>query len=659
MDTLMSFMCFLWYFLPPRIILTMVIGIKKRMDQNTKMGADYEILIVDDDEAQTEMMQEFLRISGYQNVISVKNIHSLWRFLREKKPNIILLDYKLPDGTGLDVLEQIRRRKYQIPVIMVTGQGNERIAAQAIQRGAEDYLLKSGDYLVTLPTLIQKTIRAHELKQSIHKSLEQIRYQALLLNNVRDAVVVWDMDGKITYWNPASTALFGWNAEERVGQPVKDTYLKYFTPPIFLPKDADGSGQLIIRRTRNSTGKTLWVSSHVTTLKDNQNPDKLIGYMDVCRDISRRVKAEQALRESEARYRAIVEDYQTELIARFKPNGTLTFVNEVFCRYFGKPREELIGMNFLFFIPEIQRAKVVQHLISFGKNKNVGTLEHQVELPQKGYRWILRTDRAIFDDEGKIFEFQSVNRDITNHKRMEAQIQTAQSHLVKAARMATIGEVASGVAHQIYNPLTTIIADAQLLSRSLSSDHPGKESAEAIEKAGWRLQEVVQRLLDFTRPENEVQKEIQINDTIISAVSMVRSQIEATGSNLEVSLSDDLPNIVGNSQQMENLWVNLLLLSHEACLNQIGRKIRILSKMDDKGNVVVDVIDNGTPIPSEQLNFVFEPNFIGQTIGRGTGLELSICREIVRQHKGEIFAQVSDEASAHDTIISVIIPNEE
>ncbi len=135
--------------------------------------AAYRILVVDDDTAQAEMMREFLRLSGFKQIDRASDIHGFWQILSQHDYDIILLDYRLPDGTGLDVLDQMARRKRQIPVIMVTGQGNERIAAQAILRGASDYLLKSGDYLVTLPALIQKSIQAHNLKLSMQKSLEQ------------------------------------------------------------------------------------------------------------------------------------------------------------------------------------------------------------------------------------------------------------------------------------------------------------------------------------------------------------------------------------------------------------------------------------------------------------------------------------------------------
>src|SRR4030067_2352153 len=154
----------------------------------------YRVLVVDDDLAQAEMVVEFLRISGFKNIERVVDCRTFWEALEKRDYDIVLLDYRLPDGTGLDVLDQMAKRSRQIPVIMVTGQGNERIAAQAILQGASDYLLKSGDYLITLPALIHKSIQSHKLKRSIQRSLDRISYQALLLNNVGDAIVVCQDD---------------------------------------------------------------------------------------------------------------------------------------------------------------------------------------------------------------------------------------------------------------------------------------------------------------------------------------------------------------------------------------------------------------------------------------------------------------------------------
>lgn len=628
-----------------------------------KTNPPYQVLIVDDDLAQAEMVTEFLRLAGYQDLDHAASIRELHRRLDRQAYDLVLLDYKLPDGTGLEALDQMAQRGDAPPVVMVTGQGNERIAVQAIQRGAADYLLKSGDYVITLPALIHKTVQAHQLKLSIQRTQEQIHYQALLLNNVRDAVVVWDNAGQITYWSPAAETLYGWKADERLGRPVAPFYLATFVPPV-TQRESDLSNPYVVRRYTHRDGHVIWVSSRITALRDSQNPDSLLGYMDVSHDITRSIEAEQALRESEARYRAIVEDYQTELICRFKPSGMLTFVNEVYCRYFGKSRDELMGMNFLYFIPEAERPRLIQHLSTFNPNRAVGALEHQVSLPGQGLRWLQRTDRAIFDERGKIFEFQSVGRDITDRKRMEAQIQAAQFHLVQAARLATIGEIASGVAHQIYNPLTTIIADAQILRRNLppaqaGSDSVVAESAAAIEQAGWRLQQVIQRLMEFSRPANEDLAPLSVNETVQSAIALVHTSLESLGCRLELALGQNLPAVRGNPNQLESLWVNLLLLARDGLSARPPEGgealIRVASEAGPHNTVIVEVSDNGLPIPEEQLMLIFEPNFVGPTTGRGTGMELSICREIVRQHNGQISAE---SYSGRDTILRVSFPAE-
>ena len=226
----------------------------------------YRVLIVDDDAEHAEMVSEFLKISGPFEIDWAENVNALWCCLAAKEYDIILLDYRMPDGNGLDALVEINDRHYKVPVIMVTGQGNERVAVRAMQLGAVDYLIKGSNHLITLPALIQKAVRGHQLQLSVQRSLEQIRYQALLLNNVRDAVVVWDTDGKITYWNPAAEQLFGWNAGDRLGLLVDECYLNDFTPGL-MPPSGDGAGtQEIERQYHTKYGEMIWVSSRLGCL---------------------------------------------------------------------------------------------------------------------------------------------------------------------------------------------------------------------------------------------------------------------------------------------------------------------------------------------------------------------------------------------------------
>jgi len=134
------------------------------------------------------------------------------------------------------------------------------------------------------------------------------------------------------------------------------------------------------------------------------------------------------LRESEARYRAVVED-QTELISRFLPDGTLTFVNEAYCRYSGKKQKELLGQSSLPFIPEEDQRMVRKQHASLGPENPVVTYEHRIRRSDGEMRWLQRTDRGIFDEQGHIVEFQSVGQDVTEHKQAAEQVQQRTAQL--------------------------------------------------------------------------------------------------------------------------------------------------------------------------------------------------------------------------------------
>ncbi len=153
-----------------------------------------------------------------------------------------------------------------------------------------------------------------------------------------------------------------------------------------------------------------------------QKPYDIEQLLVTIRRANEKREAAAALRESEARYRAIVED-QTELICRFRPDGTLTFVNEAYHRYFGKRREELIGCSFMPLIPEDDQEFVEKQFTSLSPENPIATYEHRVVLPSGDMRWQQWSDRAIFDEQDRLVEYQSVGRDITERKWAERELQ--------------------------------------------------------------------------------------------------------------------------------------------------------------------------------------------------------------------------------------------
>lgn len=172
--------------------------------------------------------------------------------------------------------------------------------------------------------------------------------------------------------------------------------------------------------------------------------------------LTSREHVEEALRRSEARYRGILED-QTELICRFLPDGRLTYVNEAYCRYFDKTREELVGQRFIPLVPEEDQAYVAQQFGSLAADRPTVTYEHRVILPGGGIAWQRWTDRALFDEQGRLVEYQAVGTDVTEQRDAQDEIRRLNVELRRAAA-ETSGEL------RVFQALSDSMPDGVVLA---------------------------------------------------------------------------------------------------------------------------------------------------------------------------------------------------
>ncbi len=222
-----------------------------------------------------------------------------------------------------------------------------------------------------------------------------------------------------------------------------------------------------------------------------------------------------------------------------------------------------------------------------------------------------------------------VEEDVTEKRNLE-------SNLIQSEKLAAVGHLAAGVAHEINNPLATSIANAQILKRELPKDNlDWIDSISLIEMAGGRAAQVVSNLLEIAHKDQQTNFEpTSLNDTIESALSLVHHEITSRSLEVVLDLQEDMPAMMASKNQLQGVWINLLVNCFDAIDKPQG-VIRISSVYADRA-FRVTIIDNGKGIPQEHLNRIFTPFFTTKTVGKGTGLGLSVSQRAIKEHQGTI-----------------------
>jgi len=233
----------------------------------------------------------------------------------------------------------------------------------------------------------------------------------------------------------------------------------------------------------------------------------------------------------------------------------------------------------------------------------------------------------IVDAEGNVSQTILQLHDVTEQRRLE-------TSLVQAEKLAALGQLAAGVAHELNNPITAVIANTQLLQRELDPSNVDMESVELIEQAGKRAQSVVRELLDFARQEAEEFRIVDVNHTIQQALSLVERQWQRVHVKLIRHLTTENLEVFGNADHLQGVWLNLLVNAYDALQGEPGNVI-VRSKREGDF-VVVNVEDDGVGIKADDVKRIFEPFFTTKAPGKGTGLGLATSFRIIEQHRGEI-----------------------
>ncbi len=285
--------------------------------------------------------------------------------------------------------------------------------------------------------------------------------------------------------------------------------------------------------------------------------------------------------------------------------------------------------------------RVIETLFG-GKITNRAKREWQQD--DQTLEWEIST-YPIFDDTNQVSQAILFEQDVTEKRRLEAS-------LAQSEKLAAVGQLAAGLAHEINNPLTAIIANTQLLQRELKDDADKLEMVDLIARAGQRAAQVVRNLLDLARKEEYLFEPTDVHQTLNHAISLMQHELVSRSIQLIFEPAENLPQIMASQDRLQGVWVNLLANAIDSFDESDHREIRISTSVN-ANEVRVVVMDTGKGIPPEKLNRIFEPFYTTKSPGKGTGLGLSLCHRIVKQHGGSIHV---DSKLGVGTIFTISLP---
>lgn len=351
-------------------------------------------------------------------------------------------------------------------------------------------------------------------------------------------------------------------------------------------------------------------------------------------------RVEASLRLSEERYREVVEG-QKEMVCRYRADHTLTFVNEAYCRFFGKSRDELMGVNFLSLIPPDMHPLVRETTRKLLSEKKAIAIEHEVLRPDGNVGWMEWEDFPVLDDEGKIHELQGVGRDITERRHAEDARLEAERRLSQASRLALLGELAASIAHEINQPLGAILSNAEAAEMLLETEsHRELRNILAdIRSDDLRASEIIQHVRHLVADREAKLVSLEINAKVKTVLRLVAADAHRRGIILTSELAAELPEVIGDRVQLEQVLLNLVLNGMDAMKDtpdDLRRLvIRTCSVTDD--TIEISVVDAGHGIPPERLPRIFDSFYTTKEDGMGLGLTLA--RSIAELHRGSITAE--------------------
>lgn len=579
-----------------------------------------KILIIEDHVESARLMEVILR--RFDPSFSVEMVHDakdgLQRLIHQPYQALVL-DYHLPGMNGLQVLDTIRKRNIPVPVVMVTGQGDERIAVSAIKQGAYDYIVKEKGYMEQLPRVLLRAVEEHRLSSKLAES--EKRYHDLF-ENASDAILVMDAERfDLLEINRMAENLTGHSRDEL----LKHNFLDLCGPQhrsqasdILKQIKKTGSSNFDHLRILRHGNRLVPVDISASLVKNGQRP---VIQMFV-RDITEKKRLEQQILLSRRRLLSLFDGI-TDMISVLDRDYNIVMSNRKYSEVCAKSSVKLAGQKcYQVLFKREEPCKECRALETFEIKQS-----RFIEVFHSKCTYHIWTF-PMLGLEGKPQFIVEYIKDVTDQKEIEKQ-------LIKSEKMATVGLLSSGIAHELRNPLNIIETARYGLEETEADLSPEmRKKLEIIKRNVRRASGIINNLLHFSRHSEFEREKIDTEKLIDTTLSLLEKEMSLRHIMLQTKYAQ-VPKTFFSTDSLKQVFLNIILNAIQAMPG--GGTLQISTSVSKDGNwIIVNFSDSGYGISKDNLPHIFSPFYTTKKSGEGTGLGLYISYSIIKREGGDI-----------------------
>ena len=504
--------------------------------------------------------------------------------------------------------------------------------------------------LTTLSAFLITSIVITSLVRRLRRLGQAHREQARLLDLTRDSVLVRDLENVITYWNRGGEELYGWKREEAVGKVAHQLLQTIFPAPLErmteeLFRSGRWEGELVHTR---RDGIKVTVSSRWSVQRGDEGQP--IGTLETNNDITERKRVEDTLRRVQETYLAEAQQLSHTGSFGWKVSSGEIFWSEEGFRIFGFDSTTRPSIELVLARVHPDDYALVQRAIDRAKSDRQDfAFEHRLQLPGGTVKHVRVVARAMRGETDNV-DFVGAVMDVTPIRLAEIELQSTRTELAHVMRVTSLGELTASIAHEVNQPLGAVVANAEACLGWLDRESPDLNEAHAaierIVRDGHRAGDVIRRVRALIKKTDTQMVPLDVNEIVREAMNIVEHELLRHRVSQRMELSSDLPAVVGDRIQLQQVLLNLIINGIEAMqpITERQRELVIRSEQDEARQVQVTVMDCGIGLSAESAHRIFDAFITTKSSGMGMGL--SICRSIIQAHGGRIWASSNERFGA-------------